>query len=102
MVILAALSIGRAHTVTTGINHKIIVVNSATLNIIKVLTSADGGNYESFNVGRGIRPGKSRVFPIDESNQPCDLQIKVMYADRSETAPVRVNACEKDVTVEFD
>ena len=87
---LTGFSLCSVYAGATKVSNKLTVVNSSTMNIIKVLASADGENYESFNVGRGIRPGKSRVFPINESNQPCELQLKVMYADRSETAPVRI------------
>lgn len=79
------------------------VFNKTRTKIVKLLVSETGKNYGYFDIGAGIAPGKSMTLVWDKStdNEACVQWFKAVYADKSESAPVKFDFCEEDLELEF-
>ena len=79
------------------------VYNKTNTTIKKLLVSEDGKNYGYFDIGTGIAPGKSMTLVWDKStdNEACVQWFKAVYADKSESKPVKFDFCEEDLELEF-
>lgn len=79
------------------------VYNKTRTTIKKLLVSEDGKKYGFFDIGAGIAPGKSMTLVWDKStnSEGCVQWVKAVYADKSESAPVKFDFCEEDLEMEF-
>ncbi|MGI8787139.1 MAG: hypothetical protein ACR2HG_05185 [Pyrinomonadaceae bacterium] len=80
------------------------VYNKTDTTIKKLLVSEDGKKYGYFDIGAGIAPGKSITLVWDKStnNEKCVQYFKAVYADKSESEPVKFNFCEDELELEFN
>ena len=94
--------------------------NGSEKKIAKVLVSSDGETFVSAGLPPGgIKPGHTKRVDWGGSSgedagggagssspqqpQQCEWHVKAQYADRSESAPARVNVCTtNDATVELN
>ena len=79
------------------------VYNRTNTAIKKLLVSEDGKTYGYFDIGAGIGAGKSMTLVWDKStdNEKCVQWFKAVYADKSESAPVKFDFCEDELELEF-
>lgn len=79
------------------------VSNKTDTTITKLLVSEDGKKYGYFDIGKGIAPGKSMTLVWNKStdDENCVQWFKAVYADKSESAPVKFDFCEDDLELEF-
>lgn len=79
------------------------VYNKTDTKIVKLLVSETGKNYGYFDIGAGIAPGKSMTLVWDKStdNEKCVQWFKAVYADKSESTPVKFDFCEDELELEF-
>ena len=79
------------------------VHNTTKDTITKLLASEDGEKYGTFDVGKGIGPGKTMTLKWDKSTNKsdCDWLIKAVFEDGSETPPKKFDFCEEDLELEF-
>lgn len=79
------------------------VYNRTNVTIKKLLVSEDGKTYGYFDIGAGIAAGKSVTLVWDKStnDENCVQWFKAVYADKSESAPVKFDFCEEDLELEF-
>lgn len=79
------------------------VYNRTDTTIVKLLVSEDGKKYGYFDIGKGIGAGKSMTLVWDKSTdtENCVQFFKAVYADKSESAPVKFDFCEDELELEF-
>ena len=79
------------------------VYNRTDTTITKLLVSEDGKKYGYFDIGKGIAPGKSMTLVWDKSTdtERCVQWFKAVYADKSESAPIKFDFCEDELELEF-
>ena len=79
------------------------VYNKTDSTIKKLLVSQDGKKYGFFDIGSGIAPGKKAelVWSKSTDNEKCVQWVKAVYADKSESTPVKFDFCEEDLELEF-
>lgn len=79
------------------------VTNRTKTTITKLLVAEDGKKYGYFDIGKGIAPGKTMtlVWNKDTDNESCSQWFKAVYADKSESAPVKFDFCEDELELEF-
>lgn len=79
------------------------VYNKTKSTIKKLLVSEDGKKYGYFDIGAGIAPGKKEelVWSKSTDNEKCVQWVKAVYADKSESEPVKFDFCEEDLELEF-
>ena len=79
------------------------VINKTDSTIKKLLVSIDGKKWGFFDIGAGIASGRSAelVWSKATDNDPCKQWVKAVYADRSESKPVKFDFCEEDLALEF-
>jgi hypothetical protein len=80
------------------------VTNKTGSTIKKILVSEDGKKYGYFDIGAGIKPGKTVTLVWDSSTdgESCEQWVKAVYADGSESEPAKFDFCESDVDLEFE
>jgi hypothetical protein len=79
------------------------VYNRTNVTIKKMLVSEDGKKYGYFDIGNGIGARKSVVLVWAKSTdtESCFQWVKAVYADNSESKPVKFDFCEEDLEIEF-
>ena len=79
------------------------VINKTNSTIKKLLVAEPGKKYGYFDIGAGIAPRTSMtlVWSRATDNQSCVQYIKAVYADKSESEPVKFDFCEEDLELEF-
>lgn len=79
------------------------VYNRTDTTIKKLLVSQDGKKYGYFDIGKGIAAGASATLVWDQStdDENCVQWFKAVYADGSESAPVKFDFCEDNLELEF-
>jgi len=79
------------------------VFNRTETAIKKMLVSVDGKKWGYFDIGSGIAAGKSAelVWSKATDSEPCKQWVKAVYADKSESKPVKFDFCEEDLELEF-
>ncbi len=79
------------------------VINRTDSTIKKLLVSIDGKKWGFFDIGAGISPGKMAelVWSKTTDTDPCKQWVKAVYADKSESKPVKFDFCEDDLELEF-
>ena len=79
------------------------VTNRTKTTITKLLVAEDGKKYGYFDIGKGIPPGKTvtLVWSKETDNENCSQWFKAVYADKSESTPVKFDFCEEDLELEF-
>ena len=79
------------------------VTNKTDSTITKLLVSEDGKKYGYFDIGKGIASGKTMtlVWSKETDNENCTQWFKAVYADKSESAPVKFDFCEDELELEF-
>ncbi len=79
------------------------VFNKTDSTIKKLLVSIDGKKWGFFDIGAGIASGKSAelVWSKTTDSDPCIQWVKAVYADKSESKPVKFDFCEDDLEMEF-
>lgn len=99
-LILMSFSAGNAQT-DSEFSFK--VYNRTKSAIKKLLVSEDGKNYGYFDIGKGIAAGASATLVWDKSTdeENCVQYFKAVFADKSESAPVKFDFCEEDLELEF-
>ncbi len=80
------------------------VTNNTNSTIKKLLVAEAGKKYGYFDIGKGIAPGKTMTLVWDKStnNEACVQYFKAVFADGSESEPVKFNFCEEDLDLEFN
>jgi hypothetical protein len=84
--------------------YKFTVHNTTQDRITKLLTSEDGKDYGSFDIGRkGIGPGETTQLVWDEKTETsgCEWFIKAVFSDGSKTPAKKFDFCEEDLELEF-
>ena len=80
------------------------VHNRTNSRITRLLVAEPGKKtWKFFDVGTGIAAGKSAELVWDKSayNENCIQWVKAVYADKSESTPVKIDFCEDDLELEF-
>lgn len=79
------------------------VYNKTNSTIKKLFVAEPGKKYKYFDIGSGIAPGKSMTLVWSKStdNEACVQWVKAVYADKSESQPVKFDFCEENVEMEF-
>lgn len=79
------------------------VINRTDVTIKKLMVSIDGKKWGFFDIGAGIGSGKSAdlVWSKSTDSEPCKQWVKAVYADKSESKPVKFDFCEEDLELEF-
>ncbi len=79
------------------------VFNRTDTKITKILVSETGKKYRFFDIGAGIGAGKSMTLVWNSStdSESCMQWVKAVYADKSESKPVKFDFCEEDLELEF-
>ena len=105
---LAAVMVMLSFTLSfarTNAEYKFKVHNNTKVDIKKILVSQDGKTkWGEFDIGSGIKAGATEELVWDKStdNEPCEQYFKAVFADRSESEPVKFDFCEKDLVLEFN
>lgn len=100
---VALIIAGFSHSYAQDSEFSFKVINNTDSTIKKLLVSEDGKKYGFFDIGAGIAPGKSATLVWNKStdNEDCDQWVKAVYADKSESKPVKFDFCEEDLELEF-
>jgi len=79
------------------------VHNTTDSTIKKILVSEDGKEYGFFDIGSGIKPGASATLTWNASTngESCHQYFKAVFADGSESKPVKFDFCEEGLELEF-
>jgi hypothetical protein len=79
------------------------VANKTDVTIKKLMVSVDGKKWGFFDIGAGIASGKTAelVWSKTTDSEPCKQWVKAVYADKSESKPVKFDFCEEDLELEF-
>ena len=79
------------------------VTNSTRSTITKILVSENGRSWGYFDIGRGIRPGRTVELTWDAStnDESCFQWVKAKFADGSESERAKFDFCEEDLVLEF-
>lgn len=84
----------------TSLDRRVQVRNGSEKKITKVLVSSDGETFAPAELpSSGIKPGQTKQVGWERDPSVCQWHVKAQYADRSESAAVRVDACSNDTTV---
>lgn len=80
------------------------VTNSTDSRIVKLLMSENRKQWGYFDIGKGIPPGKTLKLRWGKNtgNQACEQYAKAVFADGSESRPVKFDFCEEDLELEFN
>ena len=100
---LAIILIGSSAANAQDSEFSFKVINRTEVTIKKLLVSVDGKKWGFFDVGAGIASGKSAdlVWSKTTDTDPCKQWVKAIYADKSESKPVKFDFCEEDLELEF-
>ena len=100
---LAIILIGSSAVMAQDSEYSFKVINRTEVTIKKLLVSVDGKKYNFFDIGAGIGAGKSAtmVWSKASDSDPCKQFVKAVYADKSESTPVKFDFCEEDLELEF-
>ena len=79
------------------------VYNKTNSTIKKLFVAEPGNKYKYFDIGSGIAPGKSMTLVWSKStdNEACVQWVKAVYADKTESQPVKFDFCEENLEMEF-
>lgn len=80
------------------------VHNKTSHTIKRLLVSEDGKEYNEFDIGKGIAPGKevTLVWSKEAHDQDCNQFIKAIFSDGEESEPAKHDFCEDEVALEFE
>ena len=100
---LAIIFIGSTAVKAQDSEFSFKVINRTDSTIKKMLVSVDGKKWGFFDIGAGIASGKSvdLVWSKTTDNEACKQWVKAVYADKSESKPVKFDFCEEDLELEF-
>jgi uncharacterized protein YbdZ (MbtH family) len=80
------------------------VFNRTDSKIVKLMVAEPGQKkWSFFDIGSGIPAGRSAtlIWSKTTDNQSCVQWVKAVYADKSESKPVKFDFCEEDLELEF-
>jgi hypothetical protein len=100
--VLMGFAVSYAHADDDDYSFK--VHNNTKSAIKKILVSPDGKDYGFFDIGNGIAPGQTVELVWDKSTngESCVQHFKAVFADGSESQPVKFDFCEDDLELSFD
>lgn len=77
--------------------------NTTGSTITKVFVSENKKEWGYFDIGSGIKPGKTANLEWDQStnNENCTQWVKAAYADGSESEPAKFDFCEDGLELNF-
>ena len=103
LLTLAMVVVGTSSASAQDSEFSFKVVNKTDVTIKKLLVSVDGKKWGFFDVGAGIAAGKSAelVWSKATDSEPCKQWVKAVYADKSESKPVKFDFCEEGLELEF-
>lgn len=80
------------------------VTNNTDTKIKKILVSENGRNWGYFDIGGGIKAGKTETLVWDASTngEDCVQYFKAVFANGEESEPQSFDFCEEDVAIEFE
>lgn len=80
------------------------VHNKTKSKITKILVSETGKKYAPFDIGKGIGAGKKATLVWDKStnSEACKQYVKAVFADGSESEPMKFDFCEENLEIEFE
>ncbi len=79
------------------------VNNTTKEKIVKILVSEDGKSWGNFDIGSGIKPGEvvTLEWASETDSEGCSQYFKAVFADKSESEPVKFDFCEQGLELEF-
>lgn len=79
------------------------IINKTDSAIKKLLVSEDGEEWGYFDIGAGVKPGKSATLVWDSSTngESCEQYVKAVFADGEESEEATFDFCEKNLVLEF-
>jgi hypothetical protein len=77
--------------------------NTTRSVITEILVSEDKSEWGYFDIGSGIKPGKTTNLVWDQStnSESCNQWVKASYADGSESEPAKFDFCEDGLEIDF-
>ena len=80
------------------------VHNNTKAAIKQILVSEDGKSFGEFDIGHGIAPGETVELVWDKSTngQSCHQFFKAVFADGSQSQPVKFDFCEDGLELSFN
>lgn len=103
MLSLAIILIGSSSARAQDSEYSFKIINRTEVTIKKLMVSVDGKKWGFFDIGAGVGAGKSAelVWSKSTDSEPCKQWVKAVYADKSESKPVKFDFCEEDLELEF-
>ncbi len=103
LLAMAAVFVLTTVTASAADSYSFKVKNTTDTKITKILVSEDGQDYGYFDIGSGIKPGQSMklVWDASTNGESCKQWFKAVFADGSESKPVKFDFCEEDLELEF-
>ncbi len=100
---IAILGLTAARLSAEAGSYSFKVHNTTKNTITKLLASEDGETYGNFDIGDGIKPGKTMTLVWDKSTDSgkCHQWFKAVFDDGDESEAKQFDFCEKDLTLEF-
>ena len=100
---LAIIVIGSSVASAQDSEFSFKIVNSTDVTIKKLMVSIDGKKWGFFDIGTGVAAGKTAemVWSKSTDTEPCKQWVKAVYADKSESKPVKFDFCEEGLELEF-
>lgn len=77
--------------------------NTTASTITKIFVSENKKDWGYFEIGSGIKPGKTVNLEWDQStnSENCSQWVKATYADGSESEPAKFDFCEDGLELNF-
>jgi len=104
LLALTVFAFGPQKAVAEEERYSFTVGNKSKAAIVKILVSQDKEKWIKFNIGKGIKSGKTMklVWAEYTNSQPCKQWIKAVYSGGAESEPAKFDFCEKDLEIEFE
>ena len=102
---ILAVTFSTAGMITSGKadDFSFTATNTTGSAITKVLVSENKKEWGYFDIGGGIKPGKTADLEWDQStnSESCTQWVKATYADGSESEPAKFDFCEDGLEINF-
>jgi hypothetical protein len=101
---IALIVVSFAAVTASADEYKFKVTNNTDTLIKKILVSEDGEEYGYFDIGSGIKPGKTVELVWDSSTngESCEQYFKAVFSNDEESEPTVFDFCESEVALEFE
>lgn len=94
---------GLAATGALAAEFSFTATNTTRSTVTEILVSEDKSEWGYFDIGSGIKPGKTVNLVWDQStnSENCTQWVKASYADGSESEPAKFDFCEDGLEIDF-